>query len=186
MRQKISYNSDDYSGAVWTWVILICIIFCFFFWWTPSGNYDTTNATDTYSAYWGWGNGWTWIWIILGILFFWWICALCYTPLDVYADDDEVRIRRPFKTKRIRMNEIESAEPYEVSKNPSKKAFKTAPVRTFGHWGHYRDDKIGDYFAYYGKPDNTVLIRLKNGKKYVVGGTNARELSEYINSKANK
>lgn len=176
MRQKISYNSDDYSGSGIIWFLLLCLVFCCFFWWTPG--YNTNYATST----WSWGN--TWGWIILGILFVWWICALCYTPLDVDADDEEVRIRRPFKTRRIKMSEIDSAQPYEVSKNPGRKAFRSAPVKTFGRWGHYHDDKIGDYFAYYGKPDNTVLITLKDGRKYVVGGSDAEALANYINEKA--
>lgn len=174
MRQRISYNSDDYSWSVFWWILLIACVF-FFFWWTPSGNYN-----EGYSYNWGWS--WWW-WIIIGVLCIWWIFALCYVPMDVYADDDEVRIRRPFKTRRIRMDEIESAEPYQVAKNPGKKAFRSAPVKTFGRWGHYHDDKIGDYFAYYGKPDNTVLIKLKDGRKYVVGGTDAKEMADYINSK---
>ena len=82
------------------------------------------------------------------------------------------------------MSEIQSVEPYKVSPNAKGKAFKSMPIRTFGKWGQYHDDKIGDYFAYYGKPDQTVLITLKNGKKYVVGGTDAKALTDYINSKA--
>ena len=180
MRQKISYDSSDYGGSVVFWILLIILVFCCFCWWTPS--YDYTGVDAAYNNS-GWGWGWTWGWIILGILFLWWIFALCFTPLDIDADDEEVRIRRPLKTRRIKMSEIESAEPYEVSKNPGKKAFRTMPVRTFGHWGHYHDNNIGDYFAYYGKPDQTVLIKLKNGKKYVVGGSDAKAMADYINSK---
>lgn len=188
MRQRISYDSSDYLGSVIFWIFIICLIFCCFWWWTPdysSYNYADTgvNTYNTYNTYSGWGSGWTWGWILIGILFLWWIFALCFTPLDVYADDDEVRIRRPFKTRRIKMSEIASAEPYNVSKKAKGKAFKSMPIRTFGSWGQYSDDNIGDYFAYYGKPDNTVLITLKNGKKYVVGGSDAKALSEYINSK---
>ena len=186
MRPKISYDSSDYAGSVIFWIFLICLIFCCFWWWTP--DYDTTSATyetvnNAAAASSGSGWGWTWAWIIIGILFLWWIFALCFTPLDVYADDEEVRIRRPFKTRRIKMDEIESAEPYQVSKNAKGKAFGSMPIRTFGKWGHYSDDNIGDYFAYYGKPDNTTLITLKNGQKYVVGGTDAKALADYINQR---
>lgn len=167
MRQKISYDSGDYAGSVIIWIILIgCLCF---FWWTPGGG--------------SWGWSWWW-WIIIFVLFFWWICALCFVPLDVYADDDEVRVRRPFKTRRIRMSDIQSVEPYQVS-NPKGKSFKSSPIRSFGHWGHYSDDKIGDYFAYYGKPDNTVLITLKDGRKYVIGAQDAKQLSDYINERLN-
>ena len=84
------------------------------------------------------------------------------------------------------MSEIESAEPYQVSKNPNGKAFRSMPVRSFGRWGKYSDDKIGDYFAYYGKPENTVLIKLKDGRQYVVGGSDAEKMAAYINSKLKK
>ena len=170
MRQRISYNSDDYSGSVAIWVLLLVLAFCCFFWWTPG------EGT-------GWGWGYTWGWIIVGCLFLWWIFALCFVPLDVYADDDEVRIRRPLKTKRIRMSDIAYAQPYNVVKKPNKKAFGSAPIKSFGRWGRYSDDNIGDYFAYYGKPENTVLIKLKDGSQYVVGGSDAKALSDYINSK---
>ena len=189
MKQRISYDSSDYVGSVIFWIFIICLIFCCFWWWTPDYSYtpDTVNNVNNYayetSSGSGWGWGWTWGWILIGILFLWWIFALCFTPLDVSADDDYVSIRRPFKTRRIKMSEIASAEPYDVQKNAKGKAFKSMPVRTFGRWGHYSDDNIGDYFAYYGKPDNTVLITLKNGQKYVVGGTDAKAMADYINSK---
>lgn len=179
MKQKISYNSNDYSGSVVFWICMIILVCCCFWWWTPSYNYTPANAVANTGSNWAAIWGWT----IIGILFFWWIFALCFTPLDVEADDEEVRIRRPFKTRSIKMSEIQSAEPYQVSPNPGKKAFRSMPIRTFGHWGQYHDDKIGDYFAYYGKPDNTVLITLKDGRKYVVGGSDAKALSDYINSK---
>lgn len=167
MKQKIYYDSDDYSG-LWFWIFLICIVCCCFWWWPAP---YSTGA-------WGWT---TWGWIILGILFIWWICALCYAPMYVEADDNEVRIRRPLKTKKIRMDEIQSVEPY----NPAggKKTLKSTPVNAFGKWGKYHDEKIGDYFAYYGKPDNAVLITLKNGQKYVVGGSDAKAMTEYINGR---
>ena len=185
MRQRISYNSDDYSGTAIIWFILICVL-CFFCFW-PDWGWGDYNYSSTYnnSGTWNWG-GWWWFWIIIGVLFFWWIATLFYTPIDVTADDNEVRIRRPLKSRRIRMEEIESAQPYDVVKNPNRKAFGSAPIKSFGRWGRYNDDRIGDYFAYYGKPENTVLIKLKDGRQYVVGGEDAKALADYINSKANK
>lgn len=177
MRQKISYDSSDYTGSVVIWIVLIGIILLFWWWPSPTPAANTVNYA---------GGFWWWFWIIAGILFFWWICILCFAPLDVYADDYEVRVRRPLKTKTFKMSDIASVEPYQVSSNASKKAFKSSPIRSFGHWGHYHDDKIGDYFAYYGKPDNTVLIKLKNGQQYVVGAEDAKQLSDYINSKLSK
>ena len=84
------------------------------------------------------------------------------------------------------MSEIQSAQPYQVPQNSGRKAFRSSPLKIFGKWGHYHDDKAGDYFAYYGKPENTVLIKLKDGRQYVVGGSDAKALSEYINKKKKK
>lgn len=179
MRQKIYYDNDDYSG-VWFWILLLALVCCCFWWWTPDYSYTGNEYTNS-----GW-NWSVWGWIILGILFIWWIFALIFSPLYVDADENEVRIRRPLATSRIPMDDIASAEPYQVSPKARKKAFRSSPVRVFGKWGKYHDDKIGDYFAYYGKPDNTVLITLKNGQKYVVGGTDAKAMSDYINTNINK
>ena len=185
MRQRISYDSSDYTGSVIFWICIIILICCCFWWWTPSYNYDYTDAANTAQNVYtgsGWGWGWTWGWILLGILFLWWIFALCFTPLDVYADDDEVRIRRPFKTRRIKMDEIASVQPFDASKARGK-AFKSMPVRTFGKWGRYNDPEAGDFYAYYGKPGQTVLITLKDGRKYVVGAEDAKALSDYISKR---
>lgn len=179
MRQNISYDSDDYGWSAFWWVFFICLIFCCFFWW-PSPT--PANESVGWSG-WGWS---TWGWIILICLCIWWICCLCYVPMYVDVDDDAVSIRRPLKSKKIRMDEIESVEPYKVSGKPSKKFLGAAPVKSFGRWGRYKDDKIGEYFAYYGNSDNTVLITLKDGRKYVVGGSDAKALSDYINNKINK
>ena len=184
MRQNIYYDSDDYGWSIFWWIILICAAFFFIFWWPTPEPVNTVNqgVNETVNNG-GWNWGWGWFWIICGVLFIWWICTLCFAPLDVDADDYEVRIRRPFKSKKIRMDEIESAQPYQVSKKARKKFLRSAPVNSFGKWGQYHDDEIGDYYAYYGKPDNTVLITLKNGKKYVVGGTDAQAMADYINKK---
>ena len=79
------------------------------------------------------------------------------------------------------MSDIESVEPYDAANAAGRKSVTSMPVRTLGTWGKYRDDKIGNYFAYYGKPDQTVLITLKNGQKYVIGASDAKELADYIN-----
>lgn len=183
MRQRISYSGSDYVGTVIFWIIIICCIFLFFWWPTPDYGYGTTDQNYYNNS--GWGSGWWW-WIIIGVFFFWWIFALCLSPTDIYTDDDEVRINRPFKTRRFRMDDIQSVEPYQVSKNARKKFMKGSPLSAKGHSGYYHDDNIGEYYAYYGKPDNTVLITLKDGRKFVVGASDAKALSDYINQRINK
>lgn len=193
MRQKVNYDSGDYSWSIIFWVFIFFICICCF-WWVPGGNTTATDAAANAANYnanygWGWGSGWGWSWwwwIIIFFLIIWCCSTLFYAPVDVSADDDEVRVRRVLKSKRIPYSEIESAAPYQASRKPKRKGFKAMPFRSFGRWGHYSDDNIGDYFAYYGKPDSCVLITMKDGKKYVIGCQDPKQFSEYINSKLGK
>lgn len=179
MKQNISYSGSDYAGSVIFWIVLIFCA-CFFFWIPGTG---TGNGTDYNAGYGGW---WWWFWIFIGILCFFWFCALLYTPTGVYVDDDEVRVKHPIRSKRIRMSDIESAEPYQVSAYPGKKKGIDIKALRIGNHGKYYNDHIGEYEAYYNKPENTVLIKTKDGKQYVIGGSDAKQLADYINSKINK
>lgn len=46
----------------------------------------------------------------------------------------------------------------------------------FGYWGWFHDNEIGNYFAYYGNPSDAFLVKLKNGKQYVLGCRDSSEM----------
>lgn len=50
----------------------------------------------------------------------------------------------------------------------------------FGYYGWFREPTIGKYFAYYGKASDCFLVRLKNGKNYVLGCEDKNEFVGYI------
>lgn len=50
----------------------------------------------------------------------------------------------------------------------------------FGYWGYFNDIMIGTYLGYYGSRSECILIRLKNGKQYVLGCENAVAMANYI------
>ena len=51
-----------------------------------------------------------------------------------------------------------------------------------GYWGIYVEGGIGRYMAYYGNPSDCFLIRLTNGKQYLLGCQNPADMVAYINS----
>ncbi len=53
----------------------------------------------------------------------------------------------------------------------------------FGYWGYFHDFVIGSYIGYYGSRSNCVLLKMKDGKQYVLGCDDAETLVAYINSK---
>lgn len=98
-------------------------------------------------------------WILFG-LFCLGICWIFGSiPDSVSADDDYVGVHRPFKTERYRYNDIKSAE--------------------YGR--DYSSDEKGPRF--HGKYKEPVLITLKDGRRYVIGAEDAKQLADYINQK---
>ena len=99
-------------------------------------------------------------WILFGLfcLGVLWICGSI--PYSVDADDDYVGEERPFHTKRYRYSDIRNAEIAN---------------------GNYSAYDKGVHF--HGKYKNPVLITLKDGRNYVIGSENPKQLVDYINSK---
>ncbi len=56
----------------------------------------------------------------------------------------------------------------------------------FGYWGYFHDVLIGAYFGYYGSRSNCILIKLKDGKQYVLGCDNPVAIVSYIESQMDK
>lgn len=108
------------------------------------------------------------------------LLALFYMPLSVSVDENSLDIHRPFAIKSIPLGEIES-----VMLCPP-----TMSVRRIcgsggwlGYWGWFREPSIGRYFAYYGKASDCFLVRLKNGRQYMIGCEHPKEMVEQINQK---
>ncbi len=52
----------------------------------------------------------------------------------------------------------------------------------FGYWGYFSDIMIGSYFGYYGSRSNCILVKMKDGKQYVLGCENGVAMVNYIKS----
>ena len=136
MKQKISYNSVISGLSIAFFIIFIAIFVLF--WVFINKPFD---------------NVFFWILVGLFALCFCWV--LGSTPSEVYTDDDYVREKRPFNTKKYRFSDIKSAEPAD------------------------RDNGV----HLRGKFKNPVLITLKDGTQFIIGSEDAKQLSDYINSR---
>lgn len=100
-------------------------------------------------------------WILFGLfcLGIVWICGSI--PYSVSADDDYVGEDRTFNKRKYRYSDIKSAEIADQN------AYSAADRRMHFH----------------GKYKNPVLITLKDGRQFIIGSDNAKQLADYINSR---
>ena len=100
-------------------------------------------------------------WILFGLfcLGIVWIC--CSIPYSVDADDDYIGEERPFHTRKYRYDDIRSAK---VADNNDYLS-------------------VGKKVRFHGKFKNPVLITLKDGRQFIIGSENAKQLADYINNK---
>jgi hypothetical protein len=100
-----------------------------------------------------------------------------YSPLSISADEKSVRINSPLKIHEIAMQRIVNVERFQ----PSKGTIRLCGSGGFlGYWGLFREASVGKYMAYYGKASDCFLIRLDNGKQYVLGCKDADAMVDYI------
>lgn len=117
-------------------------------------------------------------WPFVGMILICFIAAAFYAPLSVEVTGSELMVHRLLKTKRIPLADIRSIERH----------YPAGAIRTcgaggfFGNWGHFSERGIGSYFAYFGNPADCFLIKLANGRKYLIGCRNPDAIVSVIKS----
>lgn len=107
------------------------------------------------------------IWIGLTvILTVWNILALFYAPVSVSVDGTTLNVHTTLRRKRIRIADIASVELCAPTM-AEKRILSSGGY--FGYWGHFSERDLGKYFAYYGKSSDCFLVRLRNGRRYMLG-----------------
>lgn len=95
------------------------------------------------------------------------ISGLFFCPVSVEANDKEIRLYRLLaKPKVFAYNDIQAVEVCYPSFIGMRLC---ASGGCFGHWGYFNDVVIGTYFGYYGSRSYCFLVKLKNGRQYVLG-----------------
>lgn len=108
------------------------------------------------------------------------IVSLFYMPVSVETGSDSLIIHRYLKSLQIPYDSISKAERCY----PSSGGIRLLGSGGFlGYWGYFSDIMIGNYFGYFGDKTNCILVRIKNGKQYVIGCEDTRDMLEDIQSK---
>ena len=107
------------------------------------------------------------------------VFGLCFSPIAIKVEAGKVVIISPLMNHSITISEIESVELFK----PTMGAVRICGSGGFmGYWGKFAEGDIGKYTAYYGKASDCFLVRLKDGRKYLLGCENPSEMVDYINS----
>lgn len=105
------------------------------------------------------------------------LSAMFYMPLSITLSDKALRINRPLWAKDLLLSDIA----YVSLTQPTIGARRICGSGGwFGFYGRFRENDLGEYFAYYGKASDCFLVTLKSGKKYMLGCTDAAEMVNAI------
>ena len=109
------------------------------------------------------------------------ICCLAmyFTPMSISVEDGCLNINMVLRSKSIPLSDIQSVTlcPPTMSE---KRLLGSGGF--FGYWGRFSEPSIGRYFAYYGKASDCFLVRLKDGRLYMLGCVDPLGIMECINS----
>lgn len=108
------------------------------------------------------------------------IVGLYYCPKSIQADKSNVTLHRLLSSRKVfNYNSTQAVD----TCYPSAGGLRLCGSGGFfGYWGYFSDIMIGSYFGYYGSRSSCILIKLKDGKQYVLGCENPSVMVDYINS----
>ncbi len=119
--------------------------------------------------------------IIMGIAI---IAGLYFCPKYIEANESGIVLHRLLSPSKVFLYDM--IQPVETCYPSAGGLRLCASGGFFGYWGYFNDIMIGSYFGYYGNRNNCILIKLKDGKQYVLGCENASAITNYITSQLTK
>lgn len=105
--------------------------------------------------------------------------ALYFAPWKIYVDKDNLTIYRSFDRKVIPLHDISVIKRQELTVGDIR-VFGCGGL--FGYTGWYGNRRDGRYFCYMGSRGNTVMLILKDGKKYMLSCNEPDLLVDSISS----
>lgn len=115
--------------------------------------------------------------MILGVFLILYISSLFFGPAYIKADRDYIVMGSLLRSKKIPMKDVVSIELFQ----PTMGAVRVfASGGYMGYWGVFRESDIGKYYGFYGKASDCFLLRLKDGRKYVLGCNEPNKMVDYI------
>ena len=117
-------------------------------------------------------------WLFFSITLILLVCGMWWGPVSVSADNGSLRVRRVVgKHTVIPYSEIDSIEPFQPTMG-TRRIFGGSGF--MGYWGWYREYGADVYFAYYGKASDCFLVKLRNGRRYVIGCRNPHTIIDTV------
>lgn len=126
-------------------------------------------------ALWGNSDKFTLLAVLtVGLLVF----GFYYSPTTIEADERCIRIHRlASPCKALSYNDISDIKIL----SPTLGALRVCASGGFlGYWGYFKEGDIGEYFGYFGKSSDCFLVKLHDGRQYMLGCENPQMMVEYI------
>lgn len=101
-----------------------------------------------------------------------------WSPTSISVDNEFITIHKRIGRKRIPISNIYSAARYTSQVDRCCRVCGSGGFA--GYWGWFHDPRIGNYFGYYGNKQECFLVRLKDGKQYVIGCENDVDMVNFI------
>lgn len=115
--------------------------------------------------------------IMSGAVVVLYIFPLIYSPLNIEVKSDALIVRRTLREKVIPIKDIRSVAPHQPTMAEKRICGSGG---WFGYWGRFSEPATGNYFAYYGKASHCFMVTLKDGRKYLLGCENRRNIIEAV------
>ena len=111
------------------------------------------------------------------------LVSMYYCPLSVESTESGVKINRLLSgAKSFSYSDIQAVD----TCYPSAGGLRLCGCGGFmGYWGYFHDTMIGTFFGYFGSREQCILLRLKSGRQYVIGCSNAPAMVKYISPRIN-
>lgn len=104
--------------------------------------------------------------LVLTVLLTLLVFSALYAPRYLEVTDRHIVVYSLLKNHTILLSDVVAVEQFA----PTLGAIRIAASGGyFGYWGIFREGDIGLYTGYYGKASRCILVRLKNGDKYLLG-----------------
>lgn len=108
-----------------------------------------------------------------------------YSPVSIEVNGEAIIVRKRISRKTIPFSSIESVSsfvpmPWLINQRVCGSGGYA------GYWGWFKEPENGTYFGYYGESNNCFLVKLKNGRKYVLGCEDSQSVIDFITEKISK
>lgn len=109
------------------------------------------------------------------------LLPMLFWPIRLKASDDDIRIFRPVGTVKVPLANIKSVSLIEDGDQFFDKLIRTfGSGGVYGYWGWFKHEKHGKVRMFVTDRKQCFLLKLKNGKMFVVSSPKRQEIVKFI------